>query len=279
MKVFITWSGERSREVAEIFNEYIPTIIQGCETFFSEDMDKGSVWFPRLGEELEECDIGLICLTPENLSEDWILFETGALLSLEEDESKVCPFLYDLDTDTLEDPLYQFNAIHNEKEDIKRFFRTIKDNMDDPLEDDVFDRTFERFWDNIREGLEDISGPPEDYEYEEKNDSEKIDEILNKLKRIDKRTTGTNLDKTAQNIEHHHRINLQLEEGVKKTEIIQDLRRDLSNHYDTIIKAFEKGDQRVVYKIPKNVDTQILSSIREKLSKNSDIKITSIFFA
>jgi len=46
--------------------------------FFSEeDMPKGKVWFQTIENELKEAKAGIICLTPENLEKQWILFEAS----------------------------------------------------------------------------------------------------------------------------------------------------------------------------------------------------------
>lgn len=42
MKVFISWSGSKSQEVAKILKQWIPCVIQSVEPYFSSaDIDKG----------------------------------------------------------------------------------------------------------------------------------------------------------------------------------------------------------------------------------------------
>jgi hypothetical protein len=41
----------------------------------SEDMAKGAGWSVDIFKELEGAHVGIICLTPENITAHWILFE------------------------------------------------------------------------------------------------------------------------------------------------------------------------------------------------------------
>jgi TIR domain len=80
MKVFISWSGERSRAVAEVLRQWLPNVIQAVTSWVSlDDIEKGAPWSTDIAVQLGECRAGLICLTPENLSASWLLFEAGAL--------------------------------------------------------------------------------------------------------------------------------------------------------------------------------------------------------
>jgi hypothetical protein len=46
MKVFISWSGERSNYVARILYEWIPNVIQNVRPWISEEIPKGVRWSP-----------------------------------------------------------------------------------------------------------------------------------------------------------------------------------------------------------------------------------------
>src|SRR5262249_46316277 len=110
MKVFISWSGERSRAVAEALRDWLPQVIQVVEPWVSvADIEKGSRWGADIAGKLAECRVGLICLTPENLFAPWLLFEAGALAKTLE-QTSVCPYLLDLQFADIRDPLAQFQA-------------------------------------------------------------------------------------------------------------------------------------------------------------------------
>src|SRR5947209_4334253 len=79
-KVFISWSGDRSKALAEVLKNWIPELIQPIEIWSSEhDIDAGARWVQELNAHLEGCQNGVICLTPENLAAPWLLFEAGCL--------------------------------------------------------------------------------------------------------------------------------------------------------------------------------------------------------
>src|SRR5207253_2371159 len=80
MKVFISWSGPASRDVATALRKYLPCMLQGLQVFMSQhDLESGSRWAVGLTSELSETNFGLICLTPDNLLSPWLLFEAGAI--------------------------------------------------------------------------------------------------------------------------------------------------------------------------------------------------------
>lgn len=109
MKVFLSWSGEQSREVAKVLKEWIPDIIQAVDPWMSEeDIHKGARWGSELADSLQGPHFGLLCLTRENLTAPWLLFEAGAL-SKSLDVARVCPFLFGIEkTDIERGPLLQF---------------------------------------------------------------------------------------------------------------------------------------------------------------------------
>ena len=80
MKVFISWSGERSKIVAEALRDWLPAVIQSVKPWVSsKDIDKGSRSFAEIQAQLKDAQFGIACLTPENLTEMWIHFESGAV--------------------------------------------------------------------------------------------------------------------------------------------------------------------------------------------------------
>ena len=74
-----------------------------------EDISAGSRWSNDVTKELSQSNFGIICVTPENQSNPWLLFEAGAL-SKTLDLSYVCPLLFDMSPGQLSGPLSQFQA-------------------------------------------------------------------------------------------------------------------------------------------------------------------------
>ena|SRR5689334_7768015 len=87
------------------------------------DVDKGAKWAQAISGQLEKSDFGLICLTPENLTSPWLLFEAGALSKKE--ESRVCTYLYDLKYENVKDPLSQFQHTLATEAETKKLVGTI----------------------------------------------------------------------------------------------------------------------------------------------------------
>lgn len=62
-KVFLTWSGERSKAVAAALHDWFPNVIQSLEPWMSDsDIAKGSGWNAEISKNLESAKIGIVCL-------------------------------------------------------------------------------------------------------------------------------------------------------------------------------------------------------------------------
>jgi hypothetical protein len=93
VRVVLSWSRPRSREVARILREWLQNVIQGIDPWMSEeDIPKGSQWLLQLQRALADSRFGIVCLTPENVTAEWLHFEAGAIWKAL-DEGRVCPFL------------------------------------------------------------------------------------------------------------------------------------------------------------------------------------------
>lgn len=165
MKVFIAWSGERSKAVAEALRDWLPNVIQAIQPWLSAaDIEKGARWSSDLADELEETQVGLICLTPGNLKAPWLLFEAGALSKTQE-ETYVCTYLLDVGPTDLEGPLAQFQATIANEEDTRKLVQTINRVLgDEALGDERVNTAFEKFWPDLEEALASIpaaEGQPE----------------------------------------------------------------------------------------------------------------------
>ena len=158
MEIFISWSGERSKAVAEILREWLPNVIQNLKPCISSaDVEKGSRWLIDISENLESCNFGLLCLTPENMDQPWILFEAGAIAK-SIDSSFVCPILFDCSPTDLKGPLAHFQATVLEKKDMLKLIQAINSNLkESALPDIQLNTTFELWWPILDDQLKEIS--------------------------------------------------------------------------------------------------------------------------
>ncbi len=159
MKIFISWSGDRSKAVAEALRDWLPSVIQILQPWISsEDVPKGSRWNVKIGHQLAEARVGIICLTRENITAPWVVFEAGALTKTTTiEETFVCTYLLDLEPDELIDPLAQFQATVAKKPDTLKLLRTINDELKaGKLPKDRLDKTFERWWPELEKSLDNI---------------------------------------------------------------------------------------------------------------------------
>ena len=105
MKVFLSWSGATSKAVAFLLRDWLPRVIQSVEPWMSElDIPAGAQWGREVEGELREAKYAVICLTSDNLTEPWILFEAGALWKAFEG-TRVCPYLFRVTEATVTYPL------------------------------------------------------------------------------------------------------------------------------------------------------------------------------
>ena len=112
MKIFLSWSGDRSKHVASALRDWLPDIIQDIEPWMStHDIASGARWSAEIGGQLNASDFGVLCLTPENAHADCLLFEAGALAK-KLGESFVVPYLIAMEqADIPAGPLSQFQVV------------------------------------------------------------------------------------------------------------------------------------------------------------------------
>lgn len=154
MKVFISWSGELSHVVALLLKEWLRHVIQVVEPYVSsEDIEKGSRWFTDIDTNLENCNFGIVCLTRENMTKPWILFEAGAI-SRTINHSRVTPLLIDISPADLSGPLSQFQATNFRETEMLKLTKDIARQLNDPRFDDaLIDESFYKWWSDLHEGV------------------------------------------------------------------------------------------------------------------------------
>jgi hypothetical protein len=153
VKVFISWSGEKSasQEFAEGLADWLQSVLPQVRPFYStEDIKKGQHWFEKIAQELEAADFGILALTPSNAGSTWISFEAGAIAK-KIGRGKVVPIVLGMPMSDLKPPLAMFNGAVPTEEDMLRVVRSINEELaEQKLEDARLVRTFAKWWPDLQ---------------------------------------------------------------------------------------------------------------------------------
>lgn len=156
MKVFIGWSGERSKAMAQAFHDWIPLILHNVEPWVSEaDIEAGERWGEVVAKELADSNFGIICVTRENVNSPWVLFEAGALAKTMQG-SKVIPLLLDLEIRDITGPLAQFQAKKVEKPGVSEVINSINQTANNVVPEARIRELFEALWPKLEKEVKAI---------------------------------------------------------------------------------------------------------------------------
>jgi hypothetical protein len=199
MKIFLSWSGPRSRAVAETLNDWLRRVIQAVKPFYSPEIEKGAKWSSEVDDALEGTRFGIICLTPDNLTSPWIHYEAGALAKTK--DALIWTFLHGLTPAEVPPPLGKFQHTVAEKEDVLLLLRTINGRLaevgGEPLPDRLLEENFEMFWPTLEKGLRAAEAIPKDgrasgrkgASEKVRDEGAKLDEILELVRSQERRMT------------------------------------------------------------------------------------------
>jgi hypothetical protein len=155
MKLFISWSGERSQVLGQGLRDWIPLVLHNVVPWLSEaDIEAGERWAEAIAKELEASNFGIICITKENVTSPWVLFESGALAkSLQ--GNKVIPLLLDLEVRDITGPLAQFQAKKVDKSGVIEIIQSINA-VEKSVPEAQAKKLFEALWPEFEKHVQSI---------------------------------------------------------------------------------------------------------------------------
>ena len=264
LKIFISWSGDRSKAIAAAFKEWIPAVVQAVRPYYSpSDIDKGSRWSAEISKELEASLVGLICLTKENLNAPWLLFEAGAL-SKSLEKSRVCPMLFGLEPSDLSGPLVQFQATPFSKDEVHKLIRTINQQLEsNALDTKVLDSVFEKWWPELDQKIKLVmekTVPAKDANL--RTEREILEEVL-----LISRTFATRSGNFDRNSEQETRFE-------KAPELVETLLEYCAN---ALITANDPKQLRDLLELSNQIMTVIWPRIKNSLSKRLSNRLSGMF--
>lgn len=237
MKVFISWSGSTSLKVAQIFREWLPSVIQSIEPYVSsEDIDKGARWSTDIAKELEDSTFGILCVTKDNLEAPWLSFEAGALSKTME-KTFVNPFLFDIKRSEVNGPILQFQSTIFEKDDIKKMVKTLNKACGEvSISEAHLDKSFDVWYPILEKELNDLKSDSdtsdEKKEVEESvHSSEMLEEIL-ELSRDNQKLLKTPDDRVHDEI---RKVREHVEQISMRNEMFNETKRENRKYSSAIL--------------------------------------------
>ena len=186
MKIFLSWSGDRSHQVAQALRDWLPGVLQAAEPWLSsQDLAAGERWASALAKALEETRLGIICLTKENLNAGWLHFEAGALSKLSGD-SLLCLYSLDVSPAEVTGPLAQFQLVSANRDGTYRLLRSINERSTaSRLAESTLEKAFDLWWPQLESLLAGIPLPRLQASAAETLE-EKVDRILERLEGLER---------------------------------------------------------------------------------------------
>jgi hypothetical protein len=154
-QIFICWSGERSKLLADIMQTWLKKVVPGLDVFTSMQIKKGARWFDVVSQKLAGSNAGLVCLTPEGMHSSWIHFEAGNLAHAifqagqEQDGQlirRIFTFLFQVSPGKLEGPLAAYQSTQANQADTERMLLDIMDALQISFPADNWENHFRKYW-------------------------------------------------------------------------------------------------------------------------------------
>jgi hypothetical protein len=162
-KLFLSWSGKESQQVAVAFNEALLDAIPRLHTWMSTENLQGSEeWFNELRRQLCSVDIGIVFLTGTNQSSCWLNLEAGAFLRLiGGSRGGLCPVLLGITELPKDHPLSHIQAFPGDFDGFSRLFVRIAQWIGDAREPGRLKSLFRKLWPDLQRSVKSSVKPPE----------------------------------------------------------------------------------------------------------------------
>lgn len=230
MLVFISWSGPRSKAIAEALEHWLAQVIQAAEPWISQDMDKGLRWGHEIADRLERSKVGIICLTKSNLDAKWIHFEAGAISKTK--DAYVCTLLLDVNPSDVEQPLAQFQHTTTEKEQILQLLKTINKVVEKTgekaLPESRLTEVFDIYWPLLEKAFQECAILQESITSPSRSSTEMLQEVLEILRNQERRQA---LSPVSEDIVYYATLNISGADEDKLESVDSQLRDKNGEYY------------------------------------------------
>ncbi|OYW20198.1 MAG: hypothetical protein B7Z55_07640 [Planctomycetales bacterium 12-60-4] len=158
MRVFISFSGDASQQMALALHDWIRRVMHGVQPWMSHrDVAAGNIWMETLLTNLRGTNFGIICLTPENKNMPWLHFEAGAVWRNVE-AAHVCPYLLSLSPEELVGSLREFQSLRADRDGTLKLLEAINAHQEfrSPMDSTDLREAFDVWWPRLESRLQAI---------------------------------------------------------------------------------------------------------------------------
>jgi hypothetical protein len=147
VKVFISWSGEPSRSIAEALAVWLKDVLPQIDTWMSAiNIGSGDRWSDEIAKALDETHFGIVCVTRANQHAPWLIFESGAKSVA---RAKVVPLCIDLPLTDVTGPLAAFQGRSLDMEGVRRLIYDLSAASEKNTPREKLDDVFDAMWPNL----------------------------------------------------------------------------------------------------------------------------------
>ena len=137
VNIFLSWSGTRSRTLAEALNDSLPKIRPEWRTWVSSRQKRGTDWRAALFEHITAAEATVLCVTCDSITSRWLAFEAGMLSRRA--NAPLLIYGFDIDADELSGtPLARMPLFNATEAGTRELIRTLNAALPEPaIEDDL----------------------------------------------------------------------------------------------------------------------------------------------
>lgn len=185
VKIFISWSGQRERAVAEALREALPDLcVTEVEVFVSsKSITKGANGTSVIEANLDASDYGIVLVSRENQDAPWLNYEGGWLAStLSRPVSTIC---LDLRPGDVTSPLAPRQATQFEsEEDMTELLQQIAETANPSIPQRALNTLLKSVWPGIRD-----SWKPDNFlsagEQNQRSEQDMLAEIVERVRNVE----------------------------------------------------------------------------------------------
>lgn len=157
MKIFLSWSGEISKGFAIALKSWIINYFDyKIDFFLSEEISAGKLWYDAIEENLNNCELGIFCITQGNLKSPWLGFEAGWLSKRFHDGTAI-PLLLNVNPDDYnQSPLSGFQSKSTDLKGILYVLEKINSLAEKKIKDTVLKNNVENNFNVLNKELKSI---------------------------------------------------------------------------------------------------------------------------